>query len=131
MTEFRTKAGHVQQGGHDELWSLAAKLNPALLTVSIIVLCFPATLFEMRALSPPGIEEYLLQHPSSAAWVSIAFVVVIRLGIPICVIALLLNLVLFFFRRVPLWLKVITTILVLTSILGTLSARNAIHVLYP
>jgi len=80
---------------------------------------------------PNSVQEsfyaFLIRHPSFADGVSIAFVVVLNLGVPICVVAFAANVGFICAKTPPIWLKVGTTIFVALAILGVLTVRYSIH----
>ncbi len=99
-------------------WKLRT-INLASLSILTLVLCLPAAFFAVRNIMPAVVQNTIyssaLQHPAFAELLSIAFVVVLNLGVPICAAAVLCNLILVLQRAFPLWLKAVTTLFVLVA----------------
>jgi hypothetical protein len=129
-TKLRTRATRPPYASPAPL-SAVKIINSVSLSILIVAICLPGTFFAARALMPSEIQDSLyaslLRHSAFAEAVSIAFVVVLNLGVPMCAAALILNLILVLPRGLPLWLKLAMTLFVLVAILGTLFVRSAVH----
>jgi hypothetical protein len=92
-------------------------INLVSLALFTTLLCLPGILFAARSIMPTSVQMTVT---------TIALVVVLNLGIPICAVGFVSNLVLISRRHGPLWLKAVTTLFVFLAILGTLEARTVI-----
>jgi hypothetical protein len=93
-----------------------------------IGLCLPASFFALRAFMPIHFQEilygYMLRYPIFGQLVSTTFFLVLGIGIPICGVAAVLDILILFVRGLPIWLKIITTIFLIAAIAGTVVVRH-------
>jgi len=116
----------------NRFWPTTTRINSFWLPVLIICLSLLPALLGLRAAMPHGVQEdissFLLRRASLANRASIAFVVVLNLGVWMCSTACIANLAFLFIKGLPIWQKIVTTVFVLLAIFGTLTARSSIRV---
>ena len=122
---------HREPGNH---WELAARVNTFWLPVLVTALCLLPALFTLRAAMPLGVQQsiyaMLLRYPSLGNLASVAFVVVLNLGIPMWAIACIANFGFICMKGPPVWQKVATTLIILVGIVGIHTVRSAILVIH-
>jgi hypothetical protein len=101
-----------------------------LLFTLIFALSLIPVLFAVRAMLPIAIQNKIytsfLRSPVVGESFAIGFILTYNLGIPVCVLASTLSVVLLFIRESPRWLKLSSVFLVLLAMLGVFVVRHAL-----